>query len=55
MGTEKKLAIDYIFSISELTDLLIKTGFETKEIYSIPGKKSFKLGDPRAYITVTRS
>jgi cyclopropane fatty-acyl-phospholipid synthase-like methyltransferase len=55
MGTEKKLAIDYIFSISELTDLLKKTGFETKEIYSIPGKKSFKLGDPRAYITVTKA
>jgi 2-polyprenyl-3-methyl-5-hydroxy-6-metoxy-1,4-benzoquinol methylase len=55
MGTEKKLAIDYIFSISELTNLLKKTGFETKDIYSIPGKKSFKLGDPRAYITVTKA
>lgn len=53
-GTETKIAIDYVFSISELTDLLKKKGFTPKEIYSIPGKKSFKLGDPRAYITVKK-
>ena len=53
-GTEIKTAIDYIFSVSELTALLKKNGFDLKEIYSIPGKKIFKLGDPRAYITVDR-
>jgi 2-polyprenyl-3-methyl-5-hydroxy-6-metoxy-1,4-benzoquinol methylase len=53
-GTETKIAVDYIFSLSELNDLLKKCGFNTKEIYSIPGKKTFKLGDSRAYITATK-
>lgn len=53
-GTETKIAVDYIFSISELNDLLKKCGFNTKEIYSIPGKKAFKLGDSRAYITANK-
>jgi 2-polyprenyl-3-methyl-5-hydroxy-6-metoxy-1,4-benzoquinol methylase len=53
-GTESKVAVDYIISISELTSLLKKTGYNLKEIYSIPGKKIFKLGDPRAYITITK-
>jgi cyclopropane fatty-acyl-phospholipid synthase-like methyltransferase len=53
-GTETKTAIDYIFSLSELTAVLKKSGFASKEIYSIPGKKAFKLGDPRAYITINK-
>ena len=54
-GTEIKIAIDYIFSVSELTALLKKSRFTLKEIYSIPGKKTFKLGDLRAYITVDKA
>jgi len=53
-GTETKTAIDYVFSASELITLLKENGFITKEIYSIPGKKIFKLGDPRAYITADK-
>jgi SAM-dependent methyltransferase len=53
-GTETKTAVDYIFSISEITSLLKRNRYTLKEIYSIPGKKSFKLGDPRAYITITK-
>jgi len=53
-GTEIKTAIDYVFSVSELIALLQANGFTTKEIYSIPGKKIFKLGDPRAYITADK-
>lgn len=47
---ETRNAIDYIFSINEVEALLFQTGLQLKEIYSIPGKKKFSLGDPRAYI-----
>jgi len=36
--------------INELATMLNKTGLSLKEVYSIPGKKQFTLGDPRAYI-----
>lgn len=47
---EKKQAIDYIFSVAEMETLLETTGFALVEIFSIPGKKKFRLGEPRAYI-----
>jgi SAM-dependent methyltransferase len=49
-GVEKKKGVDYIFSVAEMEHLLNKAGFLLKKIYSIPGKKEFSLGDPRAYI-----
>jgi len=48
--SETKTAIDYIFSVAEMESMLDETGFIMKEIYSIPGKKKFTLGEPRAYI-----
>ena len=48
--TEIKTAIDYIFSINEIEDMLNKAGLVLKEIFSIPGRKKFTLGEPRAYI-----
>lgn len=51
---EEKTGVDYIYSISELESLLNKTGFELKEIYSIPGKKQFTVGEPRAYIVAEK-
>ncbi len=48
--SEVKTAIDYIFSINEFEAMLSKTGFKLTEIYSIPGKKKFTAGEPRAYI-----
>jgi cyclopropane fatty-acyl-phospholipid synthase-like methyltransferase len=53
-STETKIAVDYIFSLAEITTLLKRNGYILKEIYSIPGKKSFKLGDSRAYLTITK-
>ncbi len=47
---EVKTGIDYIFSINELENMFREAGLVMKEIYSIPGKKKFLLGDPRAYI-----
>jgi len=49
-SVETKLAIDYIYSVNEIEALLQTTGFELAEIYNIPGKKKFSVGDPRAYI-----
>jgi 2-polyprenyl-3-methyl-5-hydroxy-6-metoxy-1,4-benzoquinol methylase len=51
---EEKKGIDFIYSIAELEAMLNKTGFQLKEIYSIPGKKQFTLGEPRAYIVAER-
>lgn len=51
---EEKQAVDYIFSIAELEGMLNKTGFQLKEVYSIPGKKVFSPGDPRAYIVAVK-
>lgn len=52
---EKKSAVDYIFSVAEMETLLANSGFTLKEIYSIPGKKKFTLGEPRAYIVAEKS
>lgn len=51
---EEKKGIDYIYSISELEGMLNKAGFDLKEIYSIPGKKVFTVGEPRAYIVAEK-
>ena len=51
---EEKIGIDYIFSINEMEAMLNKTGFRLKEIYSIPGKKLFAVGEPRAYIVAEK-
>ncbi len=52
--TETKKGIDYIFSIAELEKMLNEAGFVMKEIYSIPGRKKFTLGEPRAYIVAQK-
>ena len=51
---EEKKSIDYIFSIAELETILTNTGFTLNEIYSIPGKKKFTVGEPRAYIVAEK-
>jgi 2-polyprenyl-3-methyl-5-hydroxy-6-metoxy-1,4-benzoquinol methylase len=51
---EEKKGIDFIYSISELETMLNKAGFSLKEIYSIPGKKQFTAGEPRAYIVAEK-
>ena len=47
--TETKKAIDYIYSIGEMELMLAEAGLSLDEVYSIPGRKKFTLGDPRAY------
>lgn len=52
---EKKEAIDFIFSINEVEIMISRSGFRLKEIFSIPGKKKFEAGEPRAYIIATKN
>jgi len=52
--TETKTAIDYIYSAAEMESMLNQAGFALKEIYSIPGRKRFTLGDQRAYIVAEK-
>jgi 2-polyprenyl-3-methyl-5-hydroxy-6-metoxy-1,4-benzoquinol methylase len=51
---EVKTGIDYIYSIAEMDVLLKEAGFQLKEIYSIPGRKPFTVGEPRAYIVAEK-
>jgi cyclopropane fatty-acyl-phospholipid synthase-like methyltransferase len=53
-STETKLAIDYIFSINEMEAMLNVSGFTLKEVYSIPGRKKFSVGEPRAYLVAEK-
>lgn len=53
--TEVKKAVDYIYSIEEMKMIFTASGFELAEIFSIPGRKKFSLGDPRAYIVAKKS
>ena len=48
--TEEKTAVDYIFSINEMDAMLSSAGLLLKEVYSIPGRKKFTIGEPRAYL-----
>jgi hypothetical protein len=52
--TETKKAIDYVFSVNEMENLLDRAGFLLKENFSIPRKKKFAIGEPRAYIIAER-
>lgn len=52
--TETKTGIDYIFSINEMENMLQFAGFALKEVYSIPGRKKFTVGEPRAYLVAQK-
>lgn len=47
---ESYRGVDYIFTLSELGDLLKEAGLVIDGVYSTPRKKAFKMGDTRAYI-----
>lgn len=52
--TEVKQGIDYIFSLNEMETMLQTAGFTLKEVYSIPGRKKFTVGEPRAYLVAEK-
>lgn len=47
---ETKHSIDFIYTIAEMEKMFNEYGFELMQVYSIPSKKIFNLGDPRAYL-----
>ncbi len=49
-SSEDRNSVDYIYSLNEMEWMLAEGGFKMKEVYSIPGRKKFSLGEPRAYI-----
>jgi 2-polyprenyl-3-methyl-5-hydroxy-6-metoxy-1,4-benzoquinol methylase len=53
-NTETKTGVDYIFSINEMENMLQAAGFALKEVYSIPGRKKFTVGEPRAYLVAQK-
>lgn len=52
--TETKNAVDYIYSLNEMEAMLAVAGFALREVYSIPGRKKFSIGEPRAYLVAEK-
>ena len=52
---EEKIGIDYIYSLTELGSILNEHNLRLNEVYSVPGKKRFTVGDPRAYIVASKA
>jgi hypothetical protein len=52
---EQKKGVDYIYSLNEMEAMLREAGFGLKEVYSIPGRKKFTLGEPRAYLVAQKA
>lgn len=53
-NTETKWGVDYIFSLNEMESMLTAAGLQLQEVYSIPGKKKFTIGEPRAYLVAVK-
>jgi SAM-dependent methyltransferase len=52
---EVKEGVDYIYSLNEMEAMLREAGLALKEVYSIPGRKKFTLGEPRAYLVAQKA
>lgn len=52
--TETRTGIDYIYSLNEIGSMLQEAGLTLEKVYSIPGRKEFTLGEPRAYIVASK-
>ncbi len=52
--TEIRKGIDYIYSINEMQEMLQSAGLALDKVYSIPGRKPFTLGEPRAYLVARK-
>ncbi|MBK7291317.1 MAG: class I SAM-dependent methyltransferase [Chitinophagaceae bacterium] len=53
-NSEIKNGIDYIYSLNEMEKMMNAAGLSLKEVYSIPGRKKFTLGEPRAYLVAEK-
>jgi len=52
---EVKPGVDYVFSLNEMETMLAEAGLNLTEVYSIPGRKKFTLGEPRAYLVAQKA
>ena len=52
---EKRISVDYIYSIAEIKRIMSQASIEMTECFSIPLKKTFALGDQRIYILGRRN
>jgi SAM-dependent methyltransferase len=52
---EVKEGVDYIYSLNEMEAMMQEAGLQLKEVYSIPGRKKFTLGEPRAYLVAQKA
>lgn len=55
MEAEVIKGIDYIFTVSELKEILNAAGFSLNEMYSTPRKRKFQFGDTRVYIVAEKN
>lgn len=52
--SETRQAVDYIFSMNEMESMLNEAGLHLEEAFSIPGRKKFTAGEPRAYLVAVK-
>jgi ubiquinone/menaquinone biosynthesis C-methylase UbiE len=52
--TEEKDSVDFIYTINEMESMMNAAGLKLEEVYSIPGRKKFTLGEPRAYLVAVK-
>ncbi|MCB0714494.1 MAG: class I SAM-dependent methyltransferase [Chitinophagaceae bacterium] len=51
---EEKKGVDYIYSLNEMEDMIKAVGCDMRDVFSIPGSKSFQPGDPIVYIVAVK-
>jgi SAM-dependent methyltransferase len=51
---EIREGVDYIYSLNEMEAMLQEAGLELLVVYSIPGRKKFAPGEPRAYVVAKK-
>lgn len=54
-STESKGGVDYIFSLNEMEAMLGEAGLVLGQVYSIPGRRQFTVGEPRAYLVAQKA
>lgn len=47
--------VDYIFTLQELAAMCSEAGLQLEHVYSTPRKRSFKMGDNKAYIVIEKT
>jgi SAM-dependent methyltransferase len=51
---EKIQGVDYIFTLQEMEAMFMEAGLHLSDIFSTPKKRTFKMGDSRAYLVIEK-